>query len=157
MTVCVGDRHDAVRRSAHSADPRLYVGGLPERNHLLRDSGLEWNCKKGSKRIYVNIIFNLALKIFVYPFFYCLAGSFYHCRFGSPLRLRFSSPWVLGSGFCWRYQATTSWTTTVTSKRVSWQISPCHLYIYKVFRLLWTSQFSSCKCVRRIRFWWRNF
>lgn len=118
MTVCVGDRHDAVRRSAHSADPRLYVGGLPERNHLLRDSGLEWNCKKGSKRIYVNIIFNLALKIFVYPFFCCLASSFYHCRFGSPLRLRFSSPWVLGSGFCWRYQATTSWTTTVTSKRV---------------------------------------
>lgn len=109
------------------------------------------------KEVSVNIIYNLALKIFVYPFFYCLAGSFYHRRFGSLLRLRFSSPWVLGSGFCWRYQATTSWTTTVTSKRVSWQISPCHLYIYKVFRLLWTSQFSSCKCVRRIRFWWRNF
>lgn len=41
MTVCVGDRHDAVRRSAHSADPRLYVGGVPEGNHLLRDSSLE--------------------------------------------------------------------------------------------------------------------
>lgn len=41
MTVCVGDRHDAVRCSVYSADPRLYVGGLPERNHLLRDSGLE--------------------------------------------------------------------------------------------------------------------
>lgn len=41
MTVCMGDRHDAVRSSAHSADPRLHVEGLLEGNHLLLDSGLE--------------------------------------------------------------------------------------------------------------------